>query len=64
MCVAGRFVALELKSHAKAKVSALQIYNLNKIAGAGGISIVCHPENWEDIHSELIILSEKEPCLS
>lgn len=53
ICLAGQFVAIEIKKDAKSKTSKLQDYNLSKIAEASGVSIVAYPENWETIFSEL-----------
>jgi hypothetical protein len=60
MCVAGRFVAMELKASEKAKIDALQEYNLKKIKEAGGISIIVHPGNWELAYEILINLANGE----
>lgn len=45
-CVAGQFVALELKHSKFVKVDELQQWNLDAIANACGISFVTYPENW------------------
>jgi hypothetical protein len=44
-CIAGRFVAIELKSDEQ-EPDALQAYTLNLIAEAGGIGMVVNPVNW------------------
>lgn len=48
-CVAGQFVALELKKDSKAKPTALQTLILRTIAAVGGYATVVHPENMEEI---------------
>ena len=57
-CVKGRFVALELKKDARAasKTCKLQEYILSKIKQAGGIAEVVHPENFQEIHDQLLAL--------
>lgn len=46
ICVAGHYVAMELKASEKAKITALQIHKLQTIANAGGLAMVVCPENW------------------
>jgi hypothetical protein len=46
-CVAGRFVALELKADEKSPISALQELKLERIREAGGVGLVVHPGNAE-----------------
>lgn len=46
MCLAGRFVAVELKTN-EGVISKLQEYNLKKIEETGGVSIVLMPNNFE-----------------
>ena len=58
-CCAGRFVALELKS-AGGKLGKLQEYNLHKVMGAGGVALVAHPGNWEDVKMLLTKLDQGE----
>ena len=58
-CINGRFVALELKSHAAAKVSALQELKLQKIASAGGVGFVVDPSNWEETYNVLKHLGDE-----
>lgn len=60
LCVNGRFVALELKRDAKARVTALQKHALQKIAAAGGLSLVAYPDNWSEIFGKLVALSQGE----
>lgn len=56
ICLGGRFVAIELKRDFRAKADALQRYNLNRIAEAGGRAIVASPESWDEILAELRLL--------
>ena len=56
-CVNGYFVALELKASAKAPVTELQRYKLNKIYEAGGFRAVVSPENMEDVLENLTRLT-------
>jgi hypothetical protein len=58
MCVAGQFVALELKRSGGGKVAALQEYNLSLINQSGGIGLVVTPENWDVVYINLIKLAE------
>lgn len=44
MCVAGRFVAIELKTE-DGVISKLQEYNLKRIEDTGGVSVVLTPSN-------------------
>lgn len=55
LCVAGRFVALEIKkSDAKADMPrGLQIFKLTEVSRAFGVSLVATPENWEVIKQQL-----------
>lgn len=57
ICLCGRFIAIELKARKGAKISKLQIWKLNKITDAGGISLVVYPENWQDTKNILTQLS-------
>jgi hypothetical protein len=50
-CVAGVFVAIELKT--RSKVSAIQAYTLRKISDAHGQSFVATPSNFPEILSLL-----------
>lgn len=59
-CIVGRFIALELKASAKAKVEKLQSYKLGRIADAGGIARVVYPENWDEEFGFLQTLQHKE----
>lgn len=49
VCIAGTFVALELKRDSKEKLKPIQEYTLNEIRKAGGVSLAACPENWEEI---------------
>lgn len=51
-CVAGRFVALELKSQ-KGRASVLQIHEIEKIKDAGGYAEVVRPDDYEKITDTL-----------
>lgn len=46
-CVNGYFVAIEVKAE-NGKASPLQLHNRDLIRGAGGISIILYPSQWED----------------
>ena len=48
-CIAGRFVAIELKRDRRQKPDKLQAFKLAKIKRASGITVVVHPENWEKV---------------
>lgn len=56
-CVAGRFVAIELKKDAKSKPDKLQQHKLKKITGAGGVSFVASPENSETVIGMIAIMA-------
>jgi hypothetical protein len=45
LCYKGRFIAMELKRSKDATITAMQEYNIQKIAACGGIGLVVHPEN-------------------
>jgi hypothetical protein len=53
------FVALELKS-LSGKLSRLQETNLLLISISGGVSLVAHPDNWEEIKEILLKLDKGE----
>ena len=53
ICLDGVFVAMELKKSSQDAPDALQEWNLNCIVEAGGISIVCYPENWPAVFAFL-----------
>jgi len=52
-CIVGRFIALELKRDDKQKAEPLQLHELNKVEGAGGIALVVTPLNWQSIYDTL-----------
>ena len=52
-CIAGHFVAIELKKDKRSKPSKLQIHKLHRIYEAGGLSFVVYPENWEKVYDSL-----------
>lgn len=54
----GFFIAIELKSSIKSKISGMQIYNLQEIVNAGGLGLVVHPGNFEDTKKVILKLSE------
>lgn len=60
LCVNGQFMALELKSSEKAKVSELQNYYLDRVSEAGGISWVVYPENWEAVKTGIEMFVKEE----
>ena len=49
LCVAGKFVALELKRDDAQDPTPLQRYNLSEIEKAGGRSFVATPDNWIEV---------------
>ena len=51
LCVAGHFVALELKIDSP--VTELQKYNIRKIKQSGGTAYVVTPNNWKKIFQQL-----------
>lgn len=53
LCVAGLFVAMELKKDSKSNITRLQLYKLQKIYAAGGIGLIVSPENWELIYDRI-----------
>ena len=61
LCVNGFFVSIELKRNPKAKVDALQVYNLDRIEQSGGLAFIAYPENWESIFWFLVELDAGEP---
>ncbi len=48
VCCGGRFLAIEVKGE-KGKASELQLYNIRKINEEGGIGIIIHPNQFEDL---------------
>lgn len=59
MCVSGKFVALELKANPKSKVSALQVFNIDKINKSGGLGAVASPEDFPEVFAKIKNLAEK-----
>jgi hypothetical protein len=49
-CVCGRFIAIECKATPKNQPTALQLHNLARIKDQGGIAVVIHAENIEELH--------------
>ena len=49
VCLNGYFIALELKSSPKAKISAMQEFVIDRIHKAGGVAYVVHPDNWDEV---------------
>lgn len=47
-CMAGAFVALELKKDAAEQPDPLQLYKLGEILRCGGAAYVTHPGNWAE----------------
>lgn len=59
LSVSGYFIALELKSSHKSKVSALQQYNVDRINKAQGRAYIVYPENWDIIYDELKLIASR-----
>ena len=59
-CVAGRFVALELKSEG-GKTDTLQELNLARINASGGIGLIVSPGNWPQTRELLMKLAVRKP---
>jgi hypothetical protein len=59
MCLAGRFIAIELKASEKATVSPLQAYEIALIDHAGGQSYIAYPENWNFVLGEIKRIVDK-----
>lgn len=55
-CIAGVFVALELKKDEKSKLEPIQLYTLAQIKKAGGKAYAVHPANWSKVLNELRLL--------
>lgn len=51
--VGGYFVSIECKANNEARVSKLQVKNMNEIVTSGGIALVCSPENSDEVLSDL-----------
>lgn len=52
-CVAGHFVAIELKASQEAIVSPLQRYEISNIEHSGGYAYIAFPENWDTVLKEI-----------
>jgi hypothetical protein len=52
-CINGRFVAFELKKDHKSKITRLQEHNIKLIRDANGYAVVLHPENFEEIKTDI-----------
>jgi Holliday junction resolvase len=51
-CVNGRFVAIEVKAE-NGKPSELQLYHLEQITNAGGISYLLYPKDFEQFKKDM-----------
>lgn len=47
ICLVGIFIGMELKRNKKCPADALQIHMLTCISNAGGLALLCYPENWD-----------------
>jgi hypothetical protein len=56
ICLRGKFIAMEIKASEGSKPRKLQVWKLEKIKKAQGISLVVYPENWEDTKTFLLEL--------
>ena len=52
-CYKGRFFAIECKGTSKGKTTALQDKNIAQIIAQGGLAIVVHEDNIEDVNEVL-----------
>jgi len=64
-CVQGVFIGLEIKrSDSESRRATgricLQRHRMNQISGAGGFSMIVHPDNWKGIFETLLKLSLSE----
>ena len=59
-CVNGFFVALEFKATAHSTVTKLQEHKLKLISAAGGLGVVVHPDNADNVFDMLMHLAHKE----
>lgn len=48
-CIAGRFVAIEVKGGSSYGLTELQKYNLEQIAENGGLALCVYPTGWDDM---------------
>lgn len=49
ICANGYFIAAELKADEKSLPTKLQTLTLLNIDKAGGVALVCHPENFDEV---------------
>ena len=66
VCLNGYFIAIEVKAE-NGKPSDLQLYNLNKIARAGGIGILLYPSgfnNFKNYIEKVILCNTHIPGLA
>jgi hypothetical protein len=56
-CIAGKFVAIELKASSSEVPDALQDHKLQSIANADGMALVVNPENWTETYIVLETLA-------
>ena len=57
-CIAGTFVAIELKKDEYARITELQQYKLDQIDRAGGVALIVTPESWNRVYSRLLKFSK------
>lgn len=62
VCIAGKFVALELKKDEKTGAEPLQLYELDQVDRAGGFTAVVHPLNWPGVLAALTKLAHFQPA--
>ena len=53
LCLKGKFVAIELKNE-DGKLSALQLYNIEKIKQSGGQAFILRPSEFEKFKEEVL----------
>jgi len=58
LCVAGRFVWLELKKSG-GKPEPLQKYKADWVEKCGGVAMVASPDNWEEVKRDLLFLARR-----
>jgi hypothetical protein len=63
LCINGTFVGIELKKSMGDKADPLQRWNMQRIAGSGGVALLAYPENWDEVFQLLsdIALNGKLP---
>lgn len=59
LCVAGRFVSLELKA-ASGVTAPLQEFKRQQVNKTGGVGLIASPQNWEEIKKLLLQLDQGE----